>query len=204
MSVIQGTMKRILIHLGIMGAIVAVLAVGTLWYLDIYTKHNSELIEVQNMEGENARTALRALRDAGLEGVVTDTVYKDGARKNAVINQNPDAGLMVKTGRKVYLVVNTSKVPMVEVPDLAGKTSLTQAKNMLIRKHLKVGKIIKEINESVRTKSDEPVLAQYYSGTSNEIAPKTLIERNSTVDLVIGISSDYYESDSIALSASDN
>jgi len=176
-----------------MAAIVAVIAVGTLWYLDIYTNHGSELIELQDLEGKTGREAIRILKDAGLEGVVTDTVYKDGAAKRAVINQNPAAGLSVKPGRKVYLVINSSKVPMVAVPDLAGKTSLSQAKNMLLRRHLKVGKIIKQVNASVRTKSDEPVLAQYEAGTTKNMAPNTLVERNSSIDLVIGISKDYYD-----------
>ena len=126
------------------------------------------------------------------EGLITDTVYKDGAAKNVVVNQNPVAGLKVKPGRKVYLIINTNKVPMVAVPDLAGKTSLNQAKNMLLRRHLKVGKVIEEINTSVKTKSDEPVLAQYISGTTNIISPNTLIERNSSIDLVIGVSANYF------------
>lgn len=176
-----------------MAALVAVLAVGTLWYLDIYTNHDSELIEVQNLDGKTSREALNILKEAGLQGVVTDTVYKDGVPKNTVINQNPVAGLTVKPGRKVYLVINTNKVPMVAVPDLAGKTSLSQAKNMLVRRHLKVGKIIKQVNASVRTKSDEPVLAQYEAGTTKTISANTLIERNSSIDLVVGISADYYD-----------
>lgn len=176
-----------------MAAIVVLLAVGTLWYLDLYTNHGSELVEVQNLEGKTGREAIKILREYGLEGVVTDTVYKDGVPKNTVINQNPVAGLQVKPGRKVYLVINTSKVPMVAVPDLAGKTSLNQAKNMLLRRHLKVGKIIKQVNSSVKTKSDEPVLAQYTAGTTTSILPNTLIERNSSIDLVVGISADYYD-----------
>ena len=175
-----------------MVALAAVLAVGTLWYLDIYTNHGSELIEVQDLEDKTAREAIRLLKNAGLEGIVTDTVYKDGAAKNAVVNQNPVAGLKVKPGRKVYLIINTNKVPMVAVPDLAGKTSLNQAKNMLLRRHLKVGKVIKEINSSVKTKSDEPVLAQYTAGTTYAISPNTLIERNSSIDLVIGVSANYF------------
>ncbi len=185
-------MKRILIHLSIMSVLAGFVAVGVLWYLDIYTNHGSELIEVEDLEGKTAREAIRLLKNGGLEGLITDTVYKDGAAKNVVVNQNPVAGLKVKPGRKVYLIINTNKVPMVAVPDLAGKTSLNQAKNMLLRRHLKVGKVIEEINTSVKTKSDEPVLAQYISGTTNIISPNTLIERNSSIDLVIGVSANYF------------
>lgn len=186
-------MKRVLIHLGIMTALSAFIAVGTLWYLDIYTNHGSELIKVQNLEGKTASEAIGALKKVGLVGMVIDTVYKEGAVKNTVVNQNPIAGLEVKPGRKVYLITNTNKVPMVAVPDLAGKTSLNQAISMLLRRHLKVGKVIKEINSSVKTKSDEPVLDQYASGTTKTISPNTLVERNSSIDLVIGVSADHLD-----------
>lgn len=176
-----------------MVAIVVVLALGILWYLGTYTNHSSELIVVQDLEGKTGRAAMKLLNEAGLQGVVMDTVYKDGVPKNTVINQNPVAGLSVKAGRKVYLVINTNKIPMVAVPDLAGKTSLLQARNMLLRRHLKVGKIIKQVHSSVKTKSDEPVLDQYEAGTTVTILPNTLIERNSYIDLVIGIPDDYYD-----------
>lgn len=189
-------MKKFGIHLGSIGVITIVLLLGTLRYLDIYTNHYSTLIQVENLEGLTASKAIVKLESMGLQSEVTDTVYKDGAKKLSVINQNPEAGLMVKPGRKVYLVINTDKVPMVMVPDLAEKTSLPQARNILLRRYLKVGNIIKEVTASVRTKNDEPVLAQYESGTTNVIKPGTLIERNSKIDLVVGISSDYYSSDS--------
>lgn len=192
-------MKKIAINLGIMVLIVLTVIFGIFWLLDTYTKHGDELVKIPNLEGVRATKAISALEDAGLEGVVTDTVYKDGARKLAVINQNPIAGLDVKKGRKVYLVINTDNVPMVIVPDLAEKTSLQQATNILLRRHLKVGKIIKQVNSSVRTRTDEPVLAQYIAGTTEKLVPGTEIERNSEVDLVVGISADYYSTDTSAV-----
>ena len=189
-------MKKIIIHLIIIGFISIGLAIGVLAFLDSYTNHDTELILLDSLENKNIKAALKELENSGLEGVVIDTVYKDGAEKLTVINQNPPAGLSVKPGRKVYLVVNTDKVPMVEVPDLAMKTSLPQATSILLRRHLKVGVITKKVSSSVRTKNDEPVLAQYKSGTTTVITPGTKIPRNSSIDLVVGISSDYYASDS--------
>ncbi len=189
-------MKKIGIHLLIVGSIAAILAVGVLWYLDSYTNHGGELVKVENLEGVSVAKAIRLLHSVGLEAVVSDTVYKDGVPKLSIINQNPTAGLEVKKGRKVYLVINTNKIPMVEVPDLAGKTSLPQATNMLIRRHLRVGKVIKTVNASVHTKNDEPVLSQYKSGTTTTITPGSKIERNSSIDLVVGISADYYDTSS--------
>jgi|TARA_B110000977_G_scaffold24519_1_gene29922 beta-lactam-binding protein with PASTA domain len=192
-------MKKIAINLGIMALIVLTVIFGIFWFLDTYTKHDDALVKIPNLEGVRASRALSALDDLGLQGMVSDTVYKDGAKKLAVINQNPIAGLDVKKGRKVYLVINTGDVPMVRVPDLAEKTSLQQATNILLRSHLKVGQIIKVVNSSVKTKHDEPVLAQYIAGTTEELVPGTEIERNSEVDLVVGITVDYYLSDSTAV-----
>lgn len=192
-------MKKIAINLGIMALIVLTVIFGIFWFLDTYTKHDDPLVKIPNLEGVRAYKALSALDDLGLQGMVSDTVYKDGAKKLAVINQNPIAGLDVKKGRKVYLVINTGDVPMVIVPDLAEKTSLQQATNILLRSHLKVGQIIKVVNSSVKTKNDEPVLAQYIAGTTEELVPGTEIERNSEVDLLVGITADYYLSDSTAV-----
>lgn len=192
-------MKKIGIHLAVMVGIVVVLGFGVLKYLNVYTKHNSPLVKIENLEGLHVEDAMKKLEEVGLEGVVTDTIYKDGASKESVINQNPAEGLEVKLGRKVYLVINTNKVPMVKVPDLAEKTSLPQATSMLLRRHLKVGKIIKRQTESVKTRSDEPVLAQYKAGTTEEIKAGTMIPRNSAVDLVVGVSLDYYDVDSTAM-----
>ncbi len=196
-------MKKLGIHLGLMGLLLIVLATITLFLLRIYTQHDGELVQVSNLEGVKASKAIELLENLGLEGVVTDTVYKDGAKKMAVINQNPAAGLNVKRGRKVYLVINTDKVAMVMMPDLAEKTSLPQAQSILKRAHLRLGKIIRQVDASVRSKNDEPVLAQYESGTNQIVAPGTLVERNSEIDLVIGVPANYFDSDSTSVDVED-
>jgi beta-lactam-binding protein with PASTA domain len=180
-------MRKILINLGLISFLSILIAFVTLWYLNIYTNHDSVLIEVADLSGLAADDALNLLAEADLEGEVTDTVYKDGVEKLSVINQNPIAGMKVKPGRKVYLVININTIPMVKVPDLANKTSLSQARNILIRMHLKIGKITEQISLSVRTENDQPVLAQYYPGTTNPIKPETEVERNSEIDLVVGV-----------------
>lgn len=192
-------MKRILIHLGLVAAVSLVLVLIVLYGLKSYTNHDDPLVEVVALADMTGTEALNALGEAGLEGVIYDTVFKDGAAKWAVINQNPEPGQMVKPGRKVYLVINTGEVPMVTVPDLAQKTSLNQAQNILVRNHLRVGRIIKEMHPFVHSRTDEPVLAQYEHNTRKELKPGSLIERNSMVDLVVGISMDYYDNDSTAM-----
>ena len=191
-------MKKILIHFGLICSISILIGLGVLWYLKIYTNHDSDLIEVTDLSGKDSNDALKYLENIGLEGEVTDTVYKDGVEKLAVINQNPAPGMMVKPGRKVYLVININSLPMVSVPDLANKSSLSQARNILIRKHLKLGKLTEQISSFVKSKNDQPILAQYYPGTDKPIKPGTMVERNSLIDLVVGISGSM-DSDSVNL-----
>lgn len=191
-------MKKILIHFGLICFISILIGLGVLWYLKIYTNHDSDLIEVTDLSGKDSNDALKYLENIGLEGEVTDTVYKDGVEKLAVINQNPAPGMMVKPGRKVYLVININSIPMVSVPDLANKSSLSQARNILIRKHLKLGKLTEQISSFVKSKNDQPILAQYYPGTDKPIKPGTMVERNSLIDLVVGISGSI-DSDSVNL-----
>lgn len=191
-------MKKILIHFGLICSISIMIGLGVLWYLKIYTNHDSDLIEVTDLSGKDSNDALKYLENIGLEGEVTDTVYKDGVEKLAVINQNPAPGMMVKPGRKVYLVININSIPMVSVPDLANKSSLSQARNILIRKHLKLGKLTEQISSFVKSKNDQPILAQYYPGTDKPIKPGTMVERNSLIDLVVGISGSM-DSDSVNL-----
>lgn len=191
-------MKKILIHFGLICSISILIGLGVLWYLKIYTNHDSDLIEVTDLSGKDSNDALKYLENIGLEGEVTDTVYKDGVEKLAVINQNPAPGMMVKPGRKVYLVININSIPMVSVPDLANKSSLSQARNILIRKHLKLGKLTEQISSFVKSKNDQPILAQYYPGTNKPIKPGTMVERNSLIDLVVGISGSM-DSDSVNL-----
>lgn len=191
-------MKKILIHFGLICSVSILIGLGVLWYLKIYTNHDSDLIEVTDLSGKDSNDALKYLENIGLEGEVTDTVYKDGVEKLAVINQNPAPGMMVKPGRKVYLVININSIPMVSVPDLANKSSLSQARNILIRKHLKLGKLTEQISSFVKSKNDQPILAQYYPGTNKPIKPGTMVERNSLIDLVVGISGSM-DSDSVNL-----
>lgn len=191
-------MKKILIHFGLICSVSILIGLGVLWYLKIYTNHDSDLIEVTDLSGKDSNDALKYIENIGLEGKVTDTVYKDGVEKLAVINQNPAPGMMVKPGRKVYLVININSIPMVSVPDLANKSSLSQARNVLIRKHLKLGKLTEQISSFVKSKNDQPILAQYYPGTDKPIKPGTMVERNSLIDLVVGISGSI-DSDSVNL-----
>ncbi len=191
-------MKRILKHLGLMAAVVVALILLALLILKWYTNHNDTLVVIPHIEGKLSGEAIQKLEDAGLRAEVVDTVYKDGARKLEVINQNPASGLKVKHGRRVYLVINSDAIPMVEIPDLVGRTSLSQAKNMLSRQGLRLGRVIERPSDFVKSRADEPVIGQYVHGDSVNLKAGSLIERNSIIDLVIGVPRNSSDSTSMA------
>jgi beta-lactam-binding protein with PASTA domain len=179
-------MKRILKHLIILGVITVLLLVGLNFWLKYYTDHDEPTVQVPEVEGMLATKAQRLLDDLGLEGIVSDTVYKRGAGKLNVVSQNPTTGSHVKKGRKIYLVINSDVVPKVKVPDLAGKTSLRQAKNILKRRGLELGRVIRTPDPSIKSPTDEPVFAQYRHMDSVSLTPGSLIQKYSKIDLLVG------------------
>jgi beta-lactam-binding protein with PASTA domain len=159
---------------------------GVLLFIHFYTGHGEENAKVPEVMGLKINKAIEVLEKEGFKYTVTDTVYQDGQELLAIVDQNPDAGLEVKQGRRVYLVINAPTVPKVRMPDLAYKTSFDQAVRVLRNTGLKLGKKIKRPHEMVSDPDSEPVLEQRIAGDSTIIKPGTLVKRNSQIDLVVG------------------
>lgn len=174
-------------HFGLMLLALIGLGVAAFFLLNIFTKHNQAPVEVPNVQELRIDKAIQLLEDRGLNYEVTDTVYRDGIELNSIVGQNPEAGMKVKKGRRIYLVINSDDLPMVEMPELAGKTSFQLAVKMLKSKGLELGEKIEREDKSIMSKEDEPVLEQRRSGESNEIAPGTLIKMHSKIDLVVAV-----------------
>jgi beta-lactam-binding protein with PASTA domain len=140
---------------------------------------------VPNVQELRIDKAIRLLEDHGLSYAVTDTVYREGIELMSIVSQNPESGMKVKKGRKIYLVINAEDLPMVEMPDLAGKTSFQLAVKMLKSKGLELGERIERPDPSIQSAENEPVLEQRLSGQSEEIAPGTPVRMHSKIDLVV-------------------
>ncbi len=143
--------------------------------LDIYSRHGKSIPvpEVLNLKGPEA---IEKLDDAGLEGIITDSLYQDGKKPGVVLEQNPPAGEEVKSGRKIYLLVSTGNPPLVEIPDLRD-LSLREANALLETKGLKLGKVGKKPGPGA-------VLEMKYKG--DNVAPKTKLPKGTAIDVVIG------------------
>ena len=164
-----------------------------LLFIHTYTKHSQELVKVPEIEGLRIDKAVRVLENGGFNYEITDTVFRDGVPLLSIIDQIPEAGFEVKSGRKVYLVLNAEQIPDVEMPDLAGKTSFTQAERILKNRGIRVGQKIERQLAGIMDAASEPVLEQRYPNSDKQIPSGTKIERNSTIDLVVGVMIKYDE-----------
>jgi beta-lactam-binding protein with PASTA domain len=134
--------------------------------------------KVPAVTGQNIRAAIKTLEASGLEVVIQDSVFIDTMAKQAVVRQIPEAESIVKTGRTIYLTINRTIAPQVEMPNLAG-FSLKSAEMFLLSLGLKMGNI------SYRPDIARNAVLQQLLG-DNPIAPGTKIPTGTVINFVLG------------------
>lgn len=113
--------------------IVAVLAAGYLVFdkvlMPSYVGHDDFVTvpDVTNLEVEDAKLTLSRLK---LPVEVESGRFNPELPRNLVIDQNPQANVQVKPGRRIYVTINTGATPESTVPTLVG-ISVDEAKNRL-------------------------------------------------------------------------
>ena len=144
--------------------------------LRIYTKHG-DAQEVPLLKGITISEAKSILEKAGLEYKI-DSVYQMDAKPGLVIEQNPSAKALVKSGRTIYLTIITEVAPDIEFPNIIEK-NLIEAKAILNNASLKMGDTI-YINDIAR----DVVLDAKFGGQS--IRTGRMIAKGSKITLVLG------------------
>lgn len=163
-------------------AIVLVLMLSVRIFLSTYT-HHGEKILVPDFFSMSIPDATRAAESAGMELVVTDSVYNKRLSPGTIFSQVPQAGTYVKKGRHISVVINSFVPRKIKMPNLVD-ISLRQAMTNLNAKGLQVGKLIyKSSGEGTNL-----VLEQRYRG--RKIEPGRMVESGATIDLVLGMKSD--------------
>jgi eukaryotic-like serine/threonine-protein kinase len=145
--------------------------------LTCITQHG-KILKIPDVIGKNFETAKKTLEGQGFEVILQDSVYVDTVPPLAVLKQFPDADDEVKINRAVYLTLNRASPPLIEMPDLEGK-SLRIAVMMLSQYGLKLG--------DTTFKPDfakNAVLEQRYKGSI--IKAGTKIQMGSVVSFVVG------------------
>lgn len=137
-----------------------------------------EVTKVPAVVGQEVTAATQVLEQAGFEVVVQDSVYVDSLPKLAVTRQSPDADADVKSGRTIYLTVNRTVPPQVEMPSLIGY-SIKSAELYLQSLQLKMGTITYKPDIARNS-----VLEQLYNGVA--VKPGDKVPLGATISFVLG------------------
>jgi len=148
-------------------------------WLNISTNHDQK-IEVPNLEKMSLRDVEKTLDEVYLNYVVIDSAsFNPDYPANSVIEQSPDAGQFVKENRKIYLTLNSSKYPNVEIPELFGKT-----KRQAIAQLLAIGFRIDPNPIYVADIAEDVVRGLKFEG--KEVKSGDKIPKNSIITLKLG------------------
>lgn len=159
-------------------AIVVVLIVGAMIFLNRVTQHGKEL-SVPDFSNLSVEEAEYVASQAGMRVEVTDSVFVKRMKRGAVYRQNPTPGSKVKEGRRVVLTINAVNAKKVTMPNLVG-LSLRQAKAELMSRGLVLNRLV-----YVQDMATNNVLRQIKG--NREIEPGTMIDSESAIDLVLGL-----------------
>lgn len=157
--------------------LVFVLLLLFLFSLDWIT-HHGKVLRIPQVTGKTMDQATKELENQGFDVVIQDSLYIDTMAPLKVIKQFPDADELVKVSRTVYLTVNRSIAPSIDMPPLIGKT-FRSAELLLKQYGLKLG------DTSYRPDFAKNIVRDMmYDG--KELKPGSKIPMGSAVSLVLG------------------
>lgn len=152
--------------------------------LNLFTRHNRSN-EVPDFSGLNMHEAEKAARHAGsLRIEVNDSLYVPAYEGGIILDQLPKPGTHVKSGRRIFVTVNSYKQKMVRIPYVTGY-SLRQAKNNLEVVGLEIDKLVFKPDIA-----NNNVLEQLYNGKVILRGSTLEAEQGSGVTLVVGLGAD--------------
>ncbi len=172
------TTKSFLKQLGLAVVVSIVLSFLVLTWLKFTTNHGQQ-IEVPDLAKMTEEEAKEALSDLDLRYEIMDsTNYNPGFPYKTVIEQLPKPGRFVKEDRKIYISINRSGYPMIEVPLVVGKTR-RQAEPTLKAVGFKIGKI-----DYRKYIAKDEVLEIRHKGQKIESGDR--LQKTSVIDLILG------------------
>jgi eukaryotic-like serine/threonine-protein kinase len=163
-------------------AFVILVFVGLSIFLGSYTRPG-QTFDVPDFVGDkvNIQDIDLYMKDLPLRYEVVETVFRTDLPEGTVFFQQPGAtintGMKVKKNRSIKLRVST-KSKMVEMPDLAGKSSIRFAEQKLINRGFKVS-----IEYKYSAEGKNQVLEQKHNG--KRIEPGTILPFGSKIVLLV-------------------
>jgi beta-lactam-binding protein with PASTA domain len=165
--------------LNIVVGILAVIVIFSVFILSLnWLTNHDRSSTVPSVTGKKYDEAKKQLAKMGFDVEIQDSIYVDTLPAMAIIRQIPDADDVVKENRTVYLVINRSVPPVVEMPNLVGY-SYRNAEMVLKNMDLRIGDTTFKPDFAKNS-----VLEQWYKGAI--IAPGTQIRKGSVISLVLG------------------
>ncbi|WP_373494624.1 PASTA domain-containing protein [Aquiflexum sp.] len=173
------SLKQITVHLAlVLGIFLLIIVLFLKVYLPYYTNYG-QTVTVPNLEGFEYQELQSYLKARNLSFEVTlDSGFNAELKPLSVLNQNPKPASKVKSGRKIYVTLNSKNAPLLKMPNLVN-SPLKNAQEILGNIGLIRGEIIyvPDIGTNV-------VLEQKYRGRN--IPEGFEIPKGSQIDLVVG------------------
>jgi len=148
-----------------------------LWMLGFITRHG-QYERVPSVIGKPSAEAIRLLEDKGFTVEIQDSIWLESEPVEAVLKQLPAGEDMVKAKRTIYLTINRSQPPMVDMPNLVG-LSFRNAELYIKQMGLRIGDTSRKPDIA-----KDAVLEQLYNGAP--IRPGTKIYQGSVISFVLG------------------
>jgi beta-lactam-binding protein with PASTA domain len=130
-------------------------------------------VQVPDLKGLSAPEAAARLEEAGLKMTTGDSLHHEIVPTDAVVDQDPSVGQLVKKGRRVVLTVSKG-ARYYEVPDVR-RVGLREARLQLEGNQLEIGQILYRSSEAL---PEGAIVEQ-------SPPPSTQLARGSEVDLWI-------------------
>lgn len=164
---------NILIALGL----VLLIVVTFILSLNYITQHGVAR-SVPSIVGKKLDETRTQLESQKFEVVVQDSVYYDSLAPTTIIKQVPEADAVVKVNRTIYVIINRTVPPDVDMPNLVGY-SFRNAESVLKNLGLKLGDTTSKPDFAKNS-----VLEQLYKGAT--VAAGTKLKIGSEISLVVG------------------
>jgi beta-lactam-binding protein with PASTA domain len=171
------TRQHFLVNVAAALVLLGLVLFGTMWMLGFITRHG-EYERVPSVLGKSLPDAIRLLEEKGFGVEVSDSLWDEQQAPLAVLKQLPAGEEMVKAKRIIYLSINRSQPPMVEMPNLVG-LSFRNAELYLRQLGLKLGDTLRKPDIA-----KDAVLEQLYGGAV--VKPGTKLFQGSTIAFVLG------------------
>ena len=162
---------------------IALMLIVAHYLMQLGTRHGSRC-SVPDFTGISIGDAEHLAKKHDLEIIVNDSLYVPVYDGGIVLEQNPNAEVAVKPGRKIYVTINSFAQKSVKIPYVTGY-SLRQAKNNLEIAGLEIAELIYQSDMATNNVLEERFRDRVITRNDNIEA-----EAGSGITVVVGVSAE--------------